>query len=422
MKRYLAGVCGWWLVLVPALAQDPPLHGFVDVRGGLRTANDPYQRDTSLSEMRLQLDWNHLGDWAEVIVRTDLLYDDVADEPGDVDLEEGRGWLDPREVQLLFSPLAALDVRFGRQILTWGTGDLLFINDLFPKDWQSFFSGRDEEYLKAPSDALMASWFPRFGAVDLVYVPRFDADRHLTGARISFWNPGLGRRSGRDAVLMPERPQTWFEDAEWALRISGNRDGTEWAFYGYDGFWKSPNGFDEQTGKPTFPPLRVWGASLRMPLRSGLFHLETGYYDSRSDAAGDNPAIGNSEWRLLSGYERELARDFSATVQVYLEVLGDYRAYRNNLPPGISARDEHRYVTTLRLTRLALKQTLSCSLFAYYSPSDQDGYVRPLLKYKLTDAWLLTAGANLFWGDQEHTFFGQLEKNSNVYAGARYSF
>ena len=50
-------------------------------------------------------------------------------------------------------------------------GDLLFINDLFPKDWVSFFVGRDDEYLKAPSDSLKASFFNELFNLDFVYTP-----------------------------------------------------------------------------------------------------------------------------------------------------------------------------------------------------------------------------------------------------------
>ncbi len=77
-----------------------------------------------------------------------------------MDLDSGDGAFDLREASLVFSPSADTDVKVGRQILTWGTGDLVFINDLFPKDWVSFFIGRDVEYLKAPSDALKVSAFP----------------------------------------------------------------------------------------------------------------------------------------------------------------------------------------------------------------------------------------------------------------------
>jgi len=32
------------------------------------------------------------------------------------------------------------------------------------------------------------------------------------------------------------------------------------------------------------------------------------------------------------------------------------------------------------------------------------------------------AGANVFLGESDTSFFGQFEDNSNVYAGARYAF
>lgn len=90
-----------------------------------------------------------------------------------------------------------MDVKLGRQVLTWGTGDLLFINDLFPKDWESFFIGRDTEYLKAPSDAFTASLFFAPLNVDLIYVPIFNNSTYINGSRLSYWNPLLERIAGR---------------------------------------------------------------------------------------------------------------------------------------------------------------------------------------------------------------------------------
>jgi hypothetical protein len=43
-------------------------------------------------------------------------------------------------------------------IITWGVGDLLFINDVFPKDWESFFSGRPPEYLKLGVDGALVTY------------------------------------------------------------------------------------------------------------------------------------------------------------------------------------------------------------------------------------------------------------------------
>ena len=65
-----------------------------------------------------------------------------------------RAWIaDVRDLTLSFSAGASTDVSIGRQVITWGTGDLVFLNDLFPKDFVSFFAGRDDDYLKAPGDA-----------------------------------------------------------------------------------------------------------------------------------------------------------------------------------------------------------------------------------------------------------------------------
>ncbi|MFN2366633.1 MAG: hypothetical protein ABR523_09270, partial [Desulfurivibrionaceae bacterium] len=87
-----------------------------------------------------------------------------------------------------------------------------------------------------------------------------------------------------------------------------------------------------------------------------------------------------------------------------------------------TAKDEYRHVTTVRLTRLLMNQTLTLSLFAYYSPSDEDGYLRPKFHYKVTDQLAVDGGVNWFFGSDDHTFFGQFEDASNIYAGIRWNY
>jgi len=47
--------------------------------------------------------------------------------------------------------------------------------------------------------------------------------------------------------------------------------------------------------------------------------------------------------------------------------------------------------------------------------------MRPTVSYALDDRWTVFGGANLLAGKDDHTFFGQLENNTNVYAGVRYA-
>lgn len=407
---------------VSSFAIDTELHGFVDGRAGVRTQNDPHEDDRSLTELRLQLDSKTYFDWGEFNARTDFVYDDLATDRGKVDLENGDGFVDLRELNVLFSPTTSSDLKIGRQILTWGTGDLLFINDLFPKDWNSFLLGRDEEYLKAPSDAVFASFFPSIGSCDVAYMPRMDADRYVDGRRVSYWNPFLQGIAGQNAEIDADRRDDWFHDDEIAARFYRPILSYEAALYAYQGFWKSPAGFDPGTGNNYFPKLNVYGASAQGALGSGLVNAEAGYYDSREDTSGTNPYVPNSEARFLTGYEREVVKNLSAGAQYYVEWMMDHGKYEAGVPDPDTARDEFRHVLTLRLTQMLMNQNLVLSLFTFYSPSDHDAYFRPIVTYKLSDHWMLTANGNFFIGENDYTFFGQFQNNNNVNLGVRYSF
>lgn len=389
------------------------IHGFVETRGGMRLMEDHAQpADATIGELRLQLEGEKIWDSAILEIRGDFYVDGV--------LEDAE--FDLRQFRLSWRPLDAVDLRVGRQVLTWGTGDLLFINDMFPKDWESFFIGRDVEYLKAPSDAIKLGWYSDWANVEFVYTPQFNHDRFITGERISYYAPIFGL-SGKHRQADYNAPSTWFEDDEFAMRVYRRVGRYEIAAYGYSGYWKTPGG---QRLIPlfqgSFPKLGVYGASLRGPLGKGIFNVEMGYFDSRQDRGGGNVFVNNSEFRFLVGYEQELAKEFTGAVQYYVEHMMGYSAYENSLLFFMPKRDQDRHVVTLRLTKLLMNQELTLSLFAYYSPSDKDAYIRPRASYKITDNWLAECGANLFVGESDTTFFGQFEKNTNVYLAMRFTF
>jgi hypothetical protein len=386
-------------------------HGFYEIRGGYRLQNDKYEKDMSIMENRLQLDLSSYLDWGDLKFKGDFI-GDLVEEQADFDL---------REANLFSRPTDYMDLKVGRQILTWGTGDLIFINDLFPKDWESFFIGRDSEYLKSPSDAAKLSLFGDWANLDIAFTPQFDPDRFIDGRRISYWNSNLGRTAGQDAIVHTDKPNDWFGASEIAARIYKNIDNYELALYGYQGYWKSPGGQNAAMTQATFPDLNVYGASLRGAVAKGIGNLEAGYYESSDDQSGEDPLVNNSEMRYLAGYTREIGRDFTMGLQYYVEYMLDFGAYKRTLPSG-PARDRDRHLTSLRLTKLLMNQNLRCSLFTYYSPSDKDVYVRPNVNYKASDNLAVEAGGNIFFGDYPNTFFGQFHDNTNVYLGLRYSF
>lgn len=420
MKRLVFALCLAALLWSPSESyaedwrKDLPfdLHGFVEGGLGIRTQNDPNQHhDVNYAELRLQLEASKALESVEFKFRLDLFRDEA--------LHEFKA--DLREAHASFTPSDFVDLKIGRQILTWGTGDLFFLNDLFPKDFQSFFIGREESYLKAPSNSIKSSFYFDFFNLDMVWNPLFNSDRFVNGERLSFFNPFLGRKVGEREELNSQEPDDILKDSEIHLRAFKNVAGYELALYGYYGFFKNPGGFNI-AGEATFSRLAVYGASVRGNVLKGIGNIEFAYYDSLKDQSGTNPLTSNSQLRFLMGYTQELFTDFNIGFQYYLEHMVHHDRFMNNLPPGALAQDENRHTLTVRLTQLLLQQNLRVSLFTFYSPSDGEAYLRPVVDYKVSDSWSATLGANIFTGSGESNFFGQLEDNSNVYTRVRYSY
>jgi len=366
-----------------------------------------------LGEERLRLD---IYTWSESIessarAKGDLFHDAVAGE-FDVDL---------REAYLDYTT-GDFDFRLGRQIATWGVGDLIFINDVFPKDWVSFFSGRPLEYLKLGVDGLRTRYSSTPVNVELLLIPSFEPDNIPTSERFFLFDP-FSDVPSRDQ----EEPESTFSNTELAFRLYRRIGGFDVSAYAYRGFWRTPSMRPNDFAAPTrvtafYPDLSVYGASAQGSALSGILSFETGYYHSREDEAGADPTIPNSQMRFLVGYQRQLWADFTLGVQYYTEVMEGYSAYKSSLAPGFSTDREYRDTVTLRFDQLLKHQTLKLSLFAFYGPADNDYLLQPQVSYKLSDNLSASLGANIFGGEKRTTFLGQLGKNDNIYLSVRFDF
>ncbi len=386
------------------------LSGFAEIGLGLFTQDNVTGSNQSLSELRGQIDTKYSGDWFTFNAKGDLLVDEIIEE---IDY-------DIRELNFAINTLDNTDLIIGRQVITWGTGDYLFLNDLFSKDWQSFFAGRDDVYLKAPNDAVRILHYLGDVTLDFVYSPKFTADRFLTGERFSFYSPF------QQAIVAPNNfPVVTTESEQYSLRLATTINSVEYAIYGYEGFWTTPVGVYRQAGnfgESYFPKLNSYGASARTPAFGGLFHTEIAVYNSIEDNNGSDPFIANGQIRLLLGFELELASDVIGAFQYYLEHTQNYRALESTASDPARLVDENRQVITFRLTHLSFQQTLTSSLFIFYSPTDQDAFIKPSVTYRYDDNWQFSSGANIFIGEKEYTFFGQHEDNSNIWMRVRYSY
>ena len=386
--------------------------GFAEAGLGTRVSSDNLiSANSTLEDLRIRLETESQAGNIAFTFKADGGYDGIEDDLfGDV-----------RDLTAAFTLGENTYFRIGRQVQTWGTGDLVFLNDLFPKDFVSFFAGRDDEYLKTPGNAVRITRYTAAWNVDAVWTPVFEPDVYLTGERFSFFSPLAGENVVPVPPLSAVEPDESISNGEFALRLFRTREGREYALYAYHGFFKQPSALTDDL-KATFAPLTAFGASLRRPLGPGLINAEAAYYLSRDYRDGSDPLLPNDQLRLLAGYEWEAKPNFTVSLQYYLEWTQDHDELLANSPAPAFEPDEFRHLLTNRLTYRMARDRHTFSLFTFYSPSDRDFYLRPAYTFRRDDNWSLTAGGNLFGGDEPQTFFNQLRDASNFYVRILYSY
>lgn len=395
------------------------ISGFSEAYGGAFFNENRTNNDESILELRNELAINRYLGSHFFSSRLQL----VADK-----LEDPNVYLDVRELFINLNLSQQLGLRVGQQVTTWGTGDMLFINDLFPKDWQSMFAGRDDGYLKAPTASLKLSFFSSFINADLVWSPLFSPDNHINGERFVYFNPAVMQQemAGQKVATMPKlmttKPEKELKNGQLHLRLSRNFGSLESALYAYRGFYTQPMGYDPAKQRYIFPALQTVGGSVREDTQIGLLSAEVSYWLSLDDEKGSNNFIPNSQFKSILGIEKELFKNFTAGVQWMREQTLKYHEAKANYQGLTPIYDEVKHTYTLRLRLQTYKQKITWSLFNYYSPNDEDGLATFKVAYRHSDNWLIAAGANSFYGKKTYTQWGQFEPNSNCFAHIKYNF
>ena len=413
----LLAVSGVSPLLAQVTEDDVEIHGFLIGNFSGRTTgvrpSGGNESDFLLAEERLRLD---VSAWSESIEASARLKGDFLR-----DAVDGTFDLDLREAYFDYTT-GSFDFRLGRQIATWGVGDLLFINDVFPKDWVSFFAGRPLEYLKIGVDGFRTRYSSGAVNAELIAIPFFTSDNLPTSERFFLFDP-----FSSVPVRDEQPPNHTYDNTELGLRLYRKLGDLDVSAYAWRGFGRIPSMEPDSFLTPTrvtafYPALSVYGMSAQGSVLGGVLSLEAGYYHSRDDEGGDDPIIPNSQARFLVGYQRQVREDAVLGIQYYAEVMEDHAAYRTSLPAGFPEQGEYRDIVTLRFEQLFEHQTWKLALMCFYGRADKDYLLQPQMAYKFSDNLAANVGANVFGGQRDWTAFGQLDRNDNVYLSVRFDF
>lgn len=406
-----------FLIIASCLAMDAygadySVNGFLQGNYSFDTdISNPDGGDLKWAEERAQLKVEGVQEPVRLFFKADVFYDHI-DKNAEVEMREA--YIDLTRDRW--------DLRAGRQIITWGIGDLIFINDIFPKDYEAFFSGRPLEYLKKGVDAVKAGFYPDMASFEIVLIPFFEPNNFPESNR--FWMfdplPGVTDRSEK-------QPASTVNNTEVALRVYRDIAGFDTSLYLYRGFHREPSMLPDSLSSPSrveliYPDLAVYGMSLQRSALGGVAGVEAGYYDSLDDRSGSDPLIPNSQTRFLLSYQRQIIEDLSVTVQYYGEYTHDYAEYERTRIASFPKEPRYRDLTSLRLTYLLLHQNMRLQWFSFWSPVDRDYLLNPEARYNFSDNFWAAIGANIFGGKEDTTQFGSLDRNDNLYMQARYEF
>lgn len=399
--------CSVLLLATPMACAEVTLSGFLQQETAANTvAANPDGRHYKWLEERAQLKLDAADGAWRLLAKGEFAYDHL-------------GHREQSELREGYADYVAgnWDLRVGRQIITWGLGDLIFVNDIFPKDHEALFAGRPLEYLKRGADAVKLGAYPEFANFELVLAPVFRESRIPDARRFHLYDP-MPAVSNRETVKPGQ--------GDVALRIYRDVAGYDAALYLYRGFQRTPSMRPDSVTAPTkityfYPQLSTYGASVSGRAGAGVLSLEAAYYDSRQDRSGNDFAIPNSQTRLLAGYQIQPVEDLALGFQYYVEQMHDYGIYLAALPMGFPVEKRSSHTVTARLTQFFLHQTLRLSAYASYKAGDGDRFINPELRYSFTDRVWGAVGANVFcgkpWGP-----FGQLSRDDDLYIQMRYEF
>jgi hypothetical protein len=385
------------------------LTGWMDAIQSIRT-RDFGDSLTSRARLRLELEADF-----------DALYGFVsmdAEKNGKIKSETG---IDLQEAWIEYAG-DCWDIRIGRQIIIWGKADGVQITDIVsPPDYTESMT-RELDEIRMPVDAAKFRWLGDYVVAEFIWIPVFKAAVQPHGDNP--WAVGQSLPDNLRIVMDgTDEPCTNLKNSEIALKVAGYFSGLDVAasvFYTWDDYAAYHRRVEEDGDilrvfyAPEHHRLTVFGLEFSRPWSDFVFRGEFAYYKGRylqTKKLADDP-VPRDIVKWLGGVDWSPGNDWTLIAQLTGDAIVDH-------DPRLADK-EHNMTATLNISKELLRQTLTLSGMTYYDLDDNELYERLKAEYAWTDAFHLSAGADIFCGHDGR--FGQYKDNTQVWIKAKYSF
>jgi len=499
MKKKILLICSLTFLLVfaqkmPTWAKDFDLGncGTLDVGGFLRNEtylqlfHGPEDIQSCRSEFNLELDYSARDFPLRVFIQLrpsyealfDLESSGFGDAGGDVkgylqhNIGKNDDW-DPllREAWAYLS-YGGWEVKLGRQLVTWGRSDGVYMLDfIHPFNYRNFTTFREED-TKIPLWMVNLNyWFTPDKSLQLLFIPRYtpafaQATHDTTGVP---WFEDYGRQWHKGNAFTPnitkfvfdyfaffddmfksfglpgypvmiDEPGTSLSNSEFGLKWMDNYKGLTYSlnyFYTWTDFLSfRPNtgNWLTSTGVKAAPDrLSIFGGSFdynfdrALGLENWILRGEVAYFKNNPFYDYDVYIKERDYIGWLFGFDKYFFVDYWVVLQftgTYIlnadHSKGAYSDLGTN-NTGMGMRNEVETAFTFFMMKDYLPgDTLHTTWFLLFD-DDGDWWFRPQVKYDVTPDFIASIGFNFFWGNHDDGL-GQFSQRDNMFVELKYGF
>jgi len=347
-----------------------------------------------------------------------------------------------------------LDIRAGKQLITWGTADGIRVLDKYvnPLDWREFTLKPWNE-IKIPLWMLKLEFQPTLnGTLQFLLIPDFEPDYWpAVGAPFAIGTSKEGmrlleglRQAGFKVISQEERPGEKWGNSKFGVRwrdILGNFEYTLNYIYSWE--TESP----ERVTELFFPPkvsmptaistvkyhrINVWGGTFSKTFVSGPFFIkgltvrgEFAYV--KNDYRAYRTKDGKFGWaptdcyNYVIGLDKWVISNWLASFQ-FIQLINSKKDVNGQkfVWPSAGPMDKVETILTLKVSTDFFHERLKPDILIVYG-DDNDWRISPSFYFEWGDHWTTTFGAHILEG-KASGLHGQFKHSKEIYLEIKYSF
>ncbi|MBR2089235.1 MAG: hypothetical protein IJ905_02440 [Fibrobacter sp.] len=379
------------------------LNGFVDSYHALQLGS-PYKVMSSRTRLRLEMRANY-GE-ASLFSSVNLAYNSLIKEQSGAFLREA------------YFDYAGkyLEVKAGRQIVTWGVADGLRITDLIsPMDYTEFMAN-DYDDIRVPVNAINLKYPGESFSAELVFVPVPEYFVMPSGED-NPWSMPVPEGVSMDLSGTPEKH---IKNSEVGTRLRFFLENLDFSLTALRTFNKSPvtiADYDPETKSVViqgiYKPMYVLGGDFSIPVSEFVVRGEMAGYFGEPIALNDSRRYRlRKTFNVLLGLDWYAGDNWTFMVQYMHKVIMDYRKELG--------MDQNTSMVTARISKEVLNNTLKLSVYGMFDIDNVSFYIRPAADYLLNDQITLSLGADILGG--RRGTFKTYEDNTQIWVKGKYFF